>query len=539
MDADHGTDTPAPPPRAEAFVPLAANQRIEALDVVRGFALFGIFLMNIEWYNRPFTQVYLRRILALAVFGAVHFIYLGEGDILFSYAVGALGLLIVLYGRARPIVIACAVLVGLGFIPEADAFYRVAGGLAAMGLLALYLRGEERLAWRGVSMPVACVVLLLAGALMSIAALVLWLLPDGPIEPRLPLSVFGPLLFAVGWLSWKYHEPAGKRSLRMAVSIHVFAGVGMTAMGLVQQFTPDPMLAVAAAGSAPVAAAAAPTAALAFKPDGATAARAASSARPAAEKPKKSKAERAADMKAVRDKRLREQAQRKVEEVKIFTTGSYLDTVGWRGRRFLEKAAGDAGFAVALVSMFLLGVWFVRSGVMAEPAKHLAFFRKLALWGLPLGIGLGLLTGFIAVSHTPGERYDGWGIARGLLMLGNLPACLGYVGLVVTMLYSRTALSRIRVLAAPGRMALTNYLMQSVICMAVFYGFGLGQWGMPRAQQVLFVVVVYAAQIALSHWWLARFRYGPMEWLWRGFTYRQVPPLRIGGGPAAAPAQTA
>jgi uncharacterized membrane protein YeiB len=69
--------------------------------------------------------------------------------------------------------------------------------------------------------------------------------------------------------------------------------------------------------------------------------------------------------------------------------------------------------------------------------------------------------------------------------------------------------------------------------MGFFYGFGLGHWGLPRAQQVLFVAGVYAAQIVFSHWWLARFRYGPMEWLWRGFTYRQVPPLRITGTPAA------
>ena len=192
-------------------------------------------------------------------------------------------------------------------------------------------------------------------------------------------------------------------------------------------------------------------------------------------------AERAAEAKAKREERLQEQATRKVEEVKVFTTGSYLDTVDWRARRFLEKAAGDAGFAVVLVSMFLLGVWFVRSGVMDDTAKHLAFFHKLALFGLPVGIGLGLLSGFIAMSHTPGDRYDGWGIARGLVMLGNLPACLGYVGLVVTMLHSRTALSRIRMLAPVGRMALTNYLMQSLICITFFYGFGLGTGGCPRS----------------------------------------------------------
>jgi len=113
------------------------------------------------------------------------------------------------------------------------------------------------------------------------------------------------------------------------------------------------------------------------------------------------------------------------------------------------------------------------------------------------------------------------------LMLGNLPACLGYVGLVVLMLHSRGLLAHIKVLAPMGRMALTNYLLQSLICAIYFHGYALGHWGMPRAQQLLFVVLVYAAQLAFSHWWLARFRYGPMEWLWRGFTYRQTPKFRV------------
>jgi uncharacterized protein len=331
-------------------------------------------------------------------------------------------------------------------------------------------------------------------------------------------------------LSWRYHEPAAKRGLRMAVSLYVFAGVAMTTMSLVQYFAPDPAAAPASAAGKPAGAA---------RADGAGAAPVASRAEATTATRKKTRQERAAEIRSEREKKVEEQATRKVDEVRTFTAGSYLDTVALRARLFPEKAANDAGFAVILTSMFLLGVWFVRSGVMENTEKHLAFFRKLALYGLPVGIGLGLLTCFIGVSHTPGDRHDGWGIARGLVMLGNLPACLGYVGLVVTMLHSRSRWSRIRVLAPLGRMALTNYLMQSLICMAFFYGFGLGQWGLPRSQQVLFVLGVYAAQIAFSHWWLARFRYGPMEWLWRGFTYRQAPPLRITGRPDAAPPQAA
>jgi uncharacterized membrane protein YeiB len=187
--------------------------------------------------------------------------------------------------------------------------------------------------------------------------------------------------------------------------------------------------------------------------------------------------------------------------------------------------AQDAGFASILVAMFLLGVWFVRSGVMENTQAHLGLFRKLFLFALPFGIGLGLAGSLIAVSSTPGDPHDGFVAARGLAMLGNLPACLGYVGMVVVLLHSRSPWARIGILAPFGRMALTHYLLQSVICASVFYGYGLGQWGMARSVQVVFVVLVLALQIAVSHWWLARFRFGPMEWLWRGFTYRQTPPL--------------
>jgi hypothetical protein len=373
MDAAPATEpsaTPSATPSSLApFTPVPPSLRIEALDVVRGFALLGIFLMNIEWFNRPyssfnegmprdltgldwlaswfiayfvqgkfwtifallfgmgfavmlvraeraggeFTRIYLRRILALAVFGAVHFIYLWDGDILFSYAAGALALLIVLYGKAKPILMVCAALMGLGFILDAEPFFRVAGGLAATGMLALYLRCERRLTWRAISMPVFCFVALLAGVLMSIAAAVFWLLPDGPIGPRAPLSVFGPLLVITGWLSWKYREPAGKRSLRMAVAIYVFGGVAATAMGLVQHFTPDPAAVVASADAKP--AAAAPAA----RADTSSATRPGSSADASAAKPKKTSAERVAELRADREKDLEEHADKKAEEVRILT----------------------------------------------------------------------------------------------------------------------------------------------------------------------------------------------------------------------------
>ena len=186
------------------------------------------------------------------------------------------------------------------------------------------------------------------------------------------------------------------------------------------------------------------------------------------EKKPKTREERAAERKAEREKGLAEAKAKNEKELRIFTSGRLLGDGEVECRRFPEKAAGDFGFATILIGMFLLGAWFVRSGVMTNTAAHLPFFRKLVIYGLPIGIGLGLLSTLIGMSHTPGDRYDGWQIARGLALIGNLPACLGYVGMVVLMLHSKTTLARIRVLAPLGRMALTNYLTQSLVCAIYF-----------------------------------------------------------------------
>ena len=85
----------------------------------------------------------------------------------------------------------------------------------------------------------------------------------------------------------------------------------------------------------------------------------------------------------------------------------------------------------------------------------------------------------------------------------------------------------LRWLAPAGRMALSNYLAQSLVCTLLFYGYGLGWFEqMGRAWQLLFAVALFAAQVALSRAWLRHFRFGPMEWLWRAITYWRWPPLR-------------
>ena len=121
---------------------------------------FAVMMVRAEQAGREFKKVYLRRVLALAVFGAAHFILLWEGDILFSYAVAALMLMVVLYGKTRPILLAIAIAVGLGFIPHVGSIFAVAAGLAAAGLVALYLRSGKRVNIRGRGVPLFSFLLL-------------------------------------------------------------------------------------------------------------------------------------------------------------------------------------------------------------------------------------------------------------------------------------------------------------------------------------------------------------------------------------------
>ncbi|QOY95178.1 DUF418 domain-containing protein [Massilia sp. UMI-21] len=534
-----------------AWTPVANDERIQSLDVVRGFALIGILMMNVEFFNRAtaalgsglqrgltgadfwvsyfvqyfvtgkfwtifsllfgmgfavmltraeragrgFLVPYMRRIAALAVFGALHHIFLFSGDILFSYAVAATALLIVLYGRTKWILLAIALCAGAGFIPGMNWMFGLAGGLAFSGFVAWWLRGEQRMKRLG-KLPVIAFIMILLGVSGLIGGAATWFLPGTPPEARFGLPMLGAALVTLGCLSARYHADRPARPWRIGVGIYCFIFLMMTGAGASMYFFPE---------KPPVAAT-------------------------------KEQAEKRKEQNAARAKNLKEREERIKTETATLTKGSYADVMSMRARELLEKAPGEVGFATILTGMFLIGTWFVRSGVMEKAQAHLPLFRKLAMFGLPIGIGMGLLGSAISMRAVPGSRgADGFQLATGLQMLGNLPASLGYVSLVILMLYSASPLNKVSLLAPFGRMALTNYLTQSLVASTFFLGYGLGNWGISRVDQMLFVLVLVAAQIVFSHAWLSRFRYGPVEWLWRAVTYWQIPPMRI-GTPAVLPA---
>jgi uncharacterized protein len=89
--------------------------------------------------------------------------------------------------------------------------------------------------------------------------------------------------------------------------------------------------------------------------------------------------------------------------------------------------------------------------------------------------------------------------------------------------------ARFAPIAAAGKMPLTNYLMQTMICTTLFYGWGLGWWGQvgPAAQLALAFAIFFLVQVPLSMLWLRRFRWGPLEYAWRVATYGKLPPRQV------------
>jgi uncharacterized protein len=465
---------------ASELTPISAGERIEALDVVRGFALIGIFLMNVEWFTRPITELgtgvdasqtglgylaswfvytfvqgkfwtmfsllfgmgfavmltraesterefvkpYIRRIIGLFLFGSAHFVMIWTGDILHNYAITALALLLITTRSWKT-------------------WLAVFVSALAIALTMQFTDRKPEAIWMMVS-------------LLAVVGVLMHFLNRGSIDRYYK---WGVVLYSLPFV------------------------IGLTFTGVTSAF---PQL-----------------------------------------KPKET-AQQVQEAKTKREERKAKYVKERAEEVRIYTQASYADSVMFRAKQYQEDIKFAAGLSFLALPMFLLGFWFVRSGVITNLRENLGLFRRLATWTLPLGLTMTL----VSVAMYPSFiRFTGpdplRNMAQMLFEWAMLPTCIGYVSLLICLLHTGIGEKILSPLRHAGRMALTNYLGASIIGTLFFSGYGLGYWGqVSRAGQVVFVVVVFSMQLLFSRWWLSKFRYGPMEWLWRAITYWHVPPMR-------------
>lgn len=421
--ADATVDTPA------TTGPVLGRERIQTLDVLRGFALFGILLVNMEFFSLPiYTQV-----LSPPAFT-------GPADRVASWLIAFLAegkfysLFSFLFGYGLTIQMARAAARGASFAP-------------------LYLR--------------RLLVLLLIGL---VHAFLIWV---GDILVLYALLGVFLLLF---------HR-------RKPTTILVWAGIFL----LIPILLNTALLGLVTLGR--------------LVPEGAA-------------QIDRSFAEAEAGYLAAA-----EQARR------VYSEGDFAAITAQRARDLAFFYPLTPFFAPSVFAMFLLGLYAGKRGLFQRVADHLSLWRRVLVWGLGIGLIGNFLYATVGEFASRAVPSPATLLATTAQTIGAPALCLGYAAVFTLLLQRGVWRRRLAPLAAVGRMALSNYLLQSLICTLIFNGYGLGLYGrVGPAPGLLLTVVIYLLQIPLSVWWMGRFQFGPAEWLWRSLTYLKPQPMRAPRG---------
>ncbi len=228
--------------------------------------------------------------------------------------------------------------------------------------------------------------------------------------------------------------------------------------------------------------------------------------------------------------RLRERRQGTVnEEIGQYTTASYARRIHDRWDR-LRKELGSPSSLLpeSFFVYFLLGLWAARSGILRDSRPHERLLRWIFWGGLPLGLTLFFVKRIGGGLFRAGQiTWLGNSIFDAAWMVGQPILGFTYVSAILLIIRNDRWLRRFAPLRYAGRMALTNYLMQSLIFTLVSYSYGLGSYSsLTGAAVLLYSLVFFTAQVYLSRWWLSRFHFGPAEWVWRSLTYGSLMPWR-------------
>lgn len=424
----------------DVLAPTAPGERIHTLDVLRGFALLGIALVNVEFFSRP-----LQDINAEGIDPATRGLdYLAEWLTYFFVQGKFWTMFALLFGMGFVVMIDRADRAGRPFVP---AYLRRSLALLGIGVV------HAVAIWSGdilVSYAVGALVLLLARQVRR------------------------------AWLRRTAgREPAPMDASRMG-------GWGAALYGL-------PLVVILLAGMV--------------------------DSPPTTSQPTAAQTEHA--------ERMAEKAAQRASAVEAYSRGSFAEAVDQRITDTVWQL-GTLPIAVFwVIGLFLIGGALLRSGAMANPQSHQYWLRPMRNVGLPLGFVAMAVSTWLGTASPDEQLTLREAVQVVLFLVASLVLALAYGATLVMALPGPAGRWLKAWLAPAGRMALSNYLMQSLVGTLLFYGYGLGLWGhVGRAWQAVGVLAVFALQVLVSRWWLARFRYGPAEWAWRCMTYWRLVPIR-------------
>jgi uncharacterized protein len=228
--------------------------------------------------------------------------------------------------------------------------------------------------------------------------------------------------------------------------------------------------------------------------------------------------------------------QKSLEEmrttVKVYQTGRYAAIYKERlGELWHENRSQPFTVAMTL-PVFMLGLLVYHRGILQNPEAHRTALKKALIVGAVVGIPANVASTY--VMHITGGQMQS-GPPGGLQLFGFFLFIFGrpalsmcYASAVVLLFLDARWRSRLKPFSVIGRTALSNYLFQTIFCTTIFFGYGGGLFAKVHLEWLMVLsLTVYALEVPLSRWWLAHYRFGPAEWVWRSLTYGRLQPMKI------------
>ena len=220
----------------------------------------------------------------------------------------------------------------------------------------------------------------------------------------------------------------------------------------------------------------------------------------------------------------------------VYATGSLIEVMTDNANAipadpFEDLYTPESGLTV--LAMFLLGFSIGRSGLMRNISSQVVSIKRMRFWGLGFGLTAMVLERVLATTYGY-AIFQEQQASTGIQLVGDLlftfgatALALGYAAMLILIAQTPRGKVALMPLAAVGRLAITVYLTQTLMFSTLFYGYGFGQvFRLGPAIVTILAVVIFIIQIIACQWWLSRFRFGPVEWLWRSLTYLKWQPLR-------------
>ncbi len=425
--------------------PVRLSDRLYSMDVLRGVALLGILIINIQFFSNPIEKL-ANPTLGAGFSGLNYYIWLLEETVFFQKL---WALFSMLFGAGAFLLITRAEAAGKG-AAIADIYYRRLFWLLLFGLIHAYL------IWSG-------------DILFLYAVVGLFLYPVRKLSVAGMLIVVAGLLLTVTLMAYLDY--------RNDVSLKTEATLIESGKGAGEELTSE-QKAVLEKWKAKDAL---------FNPD-------------------------------------QDVLQEKIETM---SSGTYFEIIesekGWVRSGHTEWLYGRVFFRILM--MMILGMALVKSEVLSAKLKKRTYL-VLMVCGYVIGFSLAVFR--IQYFLAQGFNTISAGAAMILWQPEMLAVALGHIGLICLFCKSNILGWLKTSLAAVGRMAFSNYILQSLIGTFVFYGYGFGLYGsLNRTEQLWVVGFVWVLQLIASPIWLKYFRFGPLEWVWRSLTYWQRQPMLV------------